>query len=319
MATLLACLCLTFQSDTFRVDGPPFLQIGDQVDLEVKNIPKDSVVVWRLADGPAGSIETRPALNPDNHTVRGPAELTVVAIGRADAEFRFVATAERKGLRLATAEFRMRMGSLLTVRAWCHAVSHAAGGTTRPLDDCRRKALEHEVNRYLRPLGIAASLEAGSGVASPDWWFDSEGRFQPIGLKDGRKANTAAFNDLLRNDQPAGLNVYFVRDLYWEQVDQGFERKVTAHELLGVGLKEGRVVLDDGADAASLAHELGHALGLDDLKAKTERDRMMYWVRRDRSDFLFTYGEMKDARESAQVRLKKWSRSGVAASAPPKR
>jgi IS5 family transposase len=102
-------------------------------------------------------------------------------------------------------------------------------------------------------------------------------------------------------------------------VDQGFERKVTAHELLGVGLKEGRVVLDDGADAASLAHELGQALGLDDLKAKAERDRMMYWVRRDRSDFLFTYGEMKDARESAQARLKKWSRSGVTASAPPKR
>jgi hypothetical protein len=46
---------------------------------------------------------------------------------------------------------------------------------------------------------------------------------------------------------------------------------------------------------------------------------MMYWVRRDRSDFLFTYGEMKDARESAQARLKKWSRSGVTASAPPKR
>jgi len=55
------------------------------------------------------------------------------------------------------------MGTLLTVRAWCHAVAHAAGGTARPLDDCRRKALEFEVNRYLRPLGVAASLEAGSG------------------------------------------------------------------------------------------------------------------------------------------------------------
>src|SRR6185295_8341206 len=271
----------------------------------------------RLADGPASAIETRPALNPDNHTVRGAAELAVVSTGKADAEFRFIVSAERKGLRLATAEFRLRAGALLPVRVWCREVSHAKGGTKRPelvRDDCRRKALEHEVNQYLRPLGIAAAFEAGAAVPGSDWWFDAESRFQPIGLKDGKKANTPAFNDLLRNDQPAGINVYFVRDLVWEESDQGFERRVTVHELLGVGLKEGRVVLDDGGDAASLAHELGHALGLDDLKTKGERDRMMYWIRCDRSGFNVSYGEMKDARAVAQARLKAWRSVLISAS-----
>ncbi|HZE96837.1 MAG TPA: hypothetical protein VE981_07410 [Planctomycetota bacterium] len=322
MGTILLLACLAVQDDRFRVDGSPFVLQGEQVELQAVNIPKDTVVVWRLADGPAGAIETRPAMNADRPAVSGVPELTIRSTGHDPAEFRFSVTAERKGIRVAFAEFRLRVGPLLTVRVWCRAVENPAGGTARGellRDNCRRKGLEGDVNRFLRPMGIAVALEPGTAVQGPDWWFDKEGRFQPIGLKDGKKANSHALNDLVRNDLPTGLNVYFVRDCYWEQIDQGFERRVTAHELLGVGLKEGRVVLDDDADAASLAHELGHALGLDDLKEKTQRDRLMYWIRRDRSDVLVGYDEMKWARDCAQTRVKNWVRGSATASIPGRR
>ena len=178
--------------------------------------------------------------------------------------------------------------------------------------------MQWSVNRYLRPVGVEITLEAGSRLHGAEWWFDREGRFQPIVMKDGKKANSPALNDLVRNDLPGGINVYFVHDIFWEQVRDGFERTVTEWELLGVGLKEGRAVIDDAADAASLAHELGHALGLDDLKDKRERDRLMYWARRDRSDVLFTYGEMKDAREGALLHRKAWAKAGTAAAPRPR-
>jgi hypothetical protein len=318
MGTLAFLLCLSLQDDRFRVDGSPFLVLGDRVELEAKNVPKDATVVWRLADGPVASVETWPALSSSGHTVKGAPKLTVVSTGKADAELRFAVTAERKGVRVATTEFRLRAGSLVPLKVWCRGVENDAGGTRRGdeiVDDCRRRALQGEVNRYLRPVGVEVSLEVGPRLRGPDWWFDREGRFQPIVLKDGKKANSPALNDVIRHDLPGGLNVYFVRDLHWQQVREGFEREVTEHELIGVGLKEGRVLIDDDRDAASLAHELGHALGLEDLKEKAERDRLMYWVRRDRSDFLFTYTEMKDAREGALRHRRAWAKAGALSAA----
>jgi hypothetical protein len=318
MGILSLLVCLALQDPPFRVDGPPFLILGDRVELEASHVPKGATVVWRLADGPASALETRPPLSTSGATVRGPQSLTIVSVGKAEAEFRFAVTAERNGLRLASAEFRLRAGPVLPVKVWCRTVENESGGTRRKdlvLDECQRLALEGNVNRYLRPLGIEARLEAGPRLRGPEWWFDREGRFAPIVMKDGKKANSPALNDLFRNDVAGGINVYLVRDLYWEQVREGFEREVTEHELIGVGLKEGRVVIDDDGDPASLAHELGHAFGLEDLKQKGERDRMMYWVRRDRSDFRFTYQEMKDAREGARLHQKAWSRLAAARSA----
>jgi hypothetical protein len=320
MGTLAVLLCLSLQDDQFRVCGPPFLALGGRIDLVARCVPKDAAVVWRLADGPFASIETKPALSPSTQMVKGSLELSVLSTGKADAEFRFAVTAERKGVRLATAEYKLRAGSLITLKVWCRCVENESGGTRRKdliLDDCQRQALQWNVNRDLKAVGVEVSLEAGTGLHGPEWWFDREGRFQAIVMKDGKKANSPALNDLIRHDLPSGINVYFVRDLYWGQVREGFERVVTEWALLGVGLKEGRAVVEDAADPEALAHELGHTLGLDDLKGRRVRDRLMYWTRGDRSDVLFSYAEMKDARESALRHRKSWSNNGPAASRPP--
>jgi len=322
MGTLAALVCLCLQDDRFHVDGSPFLVLGDQVQLQAKNVPPDAVVVWRLADGPPGAIETRPALSKSSRVLKGPSELTVMSTGKTDAEFRFAVTAERKGVRLATAEFKLRAGAVVPMKVWIRAVDHDAGGTKRAdliSDDCRRKALESEVNRYLRPIGVEASFEAAPRLRGADWWFDKQGRFQPMVADGEQRANSPQLSDLIRNDLPGGLNVYFVRDVHWEQVLEGFSREVWDWQLLGVGLKEGQAVVDDGADAMSLAHELGHALGLDDLKDWKQRDRLMFWGRNDRTDVRFTYGEMKDARSSAQQHRKAWARNDPALAAPRRR
>jgi hypothetical protein len=317
MGTILAVVFLALQSDPFLVEGPPFLASGDRIDLQAANIPKDAEVVWRLADATPGCIETRPAFTASSPVVRGTSELVVTSTGRVDGEIRFAVSAEKHGIRVATAEFRLRVGPVIPMKVWCRVVDNPGGGTAKPeriQDPCRRRAIETDVNNRLRPLGIQVTLVAGPPVVAPDSWFDKEGRFLPVALKDGKKANTASFNELLKNGLLGGLNVYFVRDCYWEQIQEGFERTVVAHELLGVGLKEGQAVVDDAADSDSLAHELGHALGLDDLKTRGERDRLMYWVRRERTGFALSYGEMKDARESAQRHLKAWAKASVGAS-----
>jgi hypothetical protein len=316
MATLLALLFFWLQSDPFLVEGPPFLAHGDRLALQASNIPKECEVVWRLADATPGCIETKPSFTASKSVVRGTSELGITSVGNVDGEIRFAVTAERHGIRVASADFRLRVGAVLPLKVWCRVVESPLGGTGKPervQDSCRRKTIETDVNARLRSLGIQVALAAGPPVVAPDAWFDKEGRFLPVALKDGKKTNTSALNDLLRTGLPGGLNVFFVRDCYWEQIQEGFERTVLAHELLGVGLKEGQAVVDDDADPDSLAHELGHALGLDDLKTKGERDRLMYWVRRERTAFAVSYGEMKDARDGAQRHLKAWSRASVGA------
>lgn len=303
-------LLLALQDEKLRVEGPPFLVFGETIELRAAGAPADATVVWRLADGPARAIETTPAIDASTRVARGSERLSVKSMGRVEEEIHLAVTAQRKGVRLSTADVRIRIGPALRVRAFCKAVEHAAGGTRRPgevRDEEKRRQLESGVNRLLRPLGVEVALEAGRAVAAPDGWFDREGAFHPIVLKDGRKANSPTLNGLLKQNEPGGLNVYFVRDCQWVTVEEGFPRIRTDHNLIGIGLKEGHVVLDDAWDVASLAHELGHALGLDDLHRKPERGRLMYSVRRDRTGESFTYGEMKDAREQVRLHQKAWA------------
>jgi len=309
MATLLALLALTLQDDRLRVDGPPFLVNGETVELRATSSVKDAVVVWRLADGPASAIQTKPALDSSTRVLRGTDSLSVTSVGKGEEELLFAVTLERKGVRLAKEEFKVRIGPPIRVKAWVRIVENPLGGTRKPellRDTDKCKEVEAGVNKLLRPLGVEVALEAGRAVEAPDAWFDREGIFHPIGLKDGKKANSQTLNELLRCDEPGGLNVYFLRDCNWVTVREGFPRIVTEHNLVGIGLKDGAAVLDDAWDVPSLAHELGHTLGLDDLKEKSERGRLMFSVRRDRTGQSFTYGEMKDAREGARRHLKTW-------------
>lgn len=309
MATLLSLLALSLQNDPFRVDGPPFLVHGESIELCAAPALKDAVVVWRLADGPASAIETRPALDLATRVVRGSDRLTVVSVGKTEEELLFAVTLERKGVRLAKEEVRVRVGPPIRVRARVRLVENPLGGTRasdglRDPERCRE--VEAGVNRLLRPVGVEVALEPGRPVVAPDAWFDREGTFHPIVMKDGKKANSPTLQDLLRHDEPGALNVYFLRDCNWVTVQEGFPRVVTAHNLVGIGLKDGTAVLDDAWDVPSLAHELGHTLGLDDLKERSERGRMMFSARRDRTGQAFTYAEMKDAREGARRHLKTW-------------
>lgn len=309
MASLLTVL-LCLQDDPLRIEGSPFLVFGETVELRAVGGAKDASIVWRLADGPGRAIDSKPEIDPSTRVARGSGTLTLASVGKSEEELLLTVTQVRRGIRLATADFRLRIGPALRVRTVCRLVEHAAGGTRRP-DDLRdaekRRELEASVNRLLRPVGVEVSLELGKSVAAPDAWFDRDGIFHPIGLKDGKRANSATLNELLRQDEPGALNVYFLRDCNWVTVTEGFPRIKTEHNLVGIGLKDGDVVLDDAWDVPSLAHELGHALGLDDLKTKPERGRLMYSVRRDRTGEAFTYGEMKDARERARLHLKSWT------------
>jgi hypothetical protein len=309
MASLLL-LCLALEDDKLRIEGPPFLVYGETIELRAVSSVKDASVVWRLADGPGRAIETKPAIDSSTRVVRGAGSLAITSVGKSEEELLFSVTQVRRGVRLSTIEFKLRIGPAIRVRTIVRIIENAAGGTRRP-DDLRdpekRRDLEAAVNRLLRPLGVEVALEVGKAVAAPDAWFDREGIFHPIGMKDGKRANSVTLNELLRQDEPGGINVYFLRDCNWVTIQEGFPRIKTEHHLVGIGLKEGEVVLDDAWDTPSLAHELGHALGLDDLKEKPDRDRLMYSVRRERTGEAFTYGEMKDAREGARLHLKTWT------------
>ena len=308
MGAILALVCLSLQEDALRIEGPPFLVFGETAEFRAVHAVKDATVVWRLADGRLSAAETKPSFDSSNR-LRGAEKLSLTSVGQAETELAFAVTLERRGIRLATAEFKVRIGPLLQVRTICRIVENPQGGTRRPepiRDADRRKELEAGVNALLRPLGVEVTLEEGRPVAAPDGWFDREGRFHPIVLKDGKKANSPTLNELLKKDEKGGINVYFVRDCCWVTIQEGFPRIKTDHHLVGIGLKEGKVVLDDAWDVPSFAHELGHALGLDDLQGKSERGRMMYSLRRERTGQAFTFGEMKDAREGAREHLKAW-------------
>jgi hypothetical protein len=302
---LTLCLALLAQ-DTLRVEGPPFLVSGETIELRAVSPAENATVVWRLSDG-AAAVETKPAYDPRSLAVRGTSRIELSAVGSAETDVRVSVSLERRGTRVATVEHRVRIGPLLRVRAWCRVVENGKGGTRRPdlaRDGASRGALQDGVNRLLRPVGIEVALEAGLPVHAPDAWFDAEGRFHPVELKDGGKANSAALSQLLKCDQPGGLNLYFLRECRWTSVREGFVRSVTDHALVGIGLKEGQVVADDAADATVLAHELGHAFSLDDLWEKGERGRLMYSLRKERTGVSLTWQEMKDARERARLHLK---------------
>lgn len=305
---LALCFALACgQEEPLRVKGAPFVVFGETVELRAESTVKDATIVWRVADAPGGplaSVETKPSFDPRSFTVRGVDRLEVTSAGKTEGDVLLVASLERKGSRIAVVEHRLRVGPLLKVRAWCREVANAKGGTRRPewiRDGKARSALQDEVNRLIRPLGIEVELAEGRAVKAPDAWFDREGRFHPVVLTDGERDKSPTLKELFRQDQPGGLNVYFVRDCHWVTVEPGFRRTVTDHALVGIGMKDGQVVLDDAGDAAALAHELGHAFSLDDLKEKGERERLMFSLRKDRLDALLTYGEMKDAR--VRVRL----------------
>ena len=309
MLVLLAAV-LSLQEESLRVEGAPFLVLGGTVEARAVTPLKDVTVAWRVADAPGGilsSLETKPPFDSRTFSVRGAGRIELRSTGKTEGDVLLVATLERKGMRVASAEHRLRVGPVLRVRAWCKVVENGKGGSGRPelvRDAESRAALEKEVNERLRPLGLEVALEPGKGVAAPDAWFDAGGRFHPVILKDGRKANSPTLNELLRQNEPGGLNLYFVRDCHWTTVEPGFRKVVTEHSLRGIGLKDGVVVLDDTGDALSLAHELGHAFGLDDLSEERERGRMMFNVRTLQTGTLFVPQEMKDAREGARRHLK---------------
>lgn len=308
---LALCLALAgMGEEPLRVKGPPFIVFGETVELRAESGVRDATIVWRVADGPSGplaAVETRPALDPRTFTVRGSDRLEVSSAGKLEGDVLLSVSLERRGSRVATVEHRLRVGPVLKLRAWCRPVENAKGGTGRAdlvRDGKARGALQEEVNRLIRPLGIEIELAEGRAVKAPDAWFDPEGRFHPVALKDGGKDASRTLRELFKHDQPGGLNVYFVRDCHWVTVEPGFRRTVTDHALVGIGMKDGQVVLDDSGDAAVLAHELGHALSLDDLKEKGERERLMYSLRKERTGVLLTYGEMKDARARARLHLR---------------
>lgn len=312
MAALILCL-LAAQDEQLRVEGPPFLPFGETAEFRVVTPLRGVTPVWRVADAPAAvgsTVETSPAYDKRTFSVRGSDRLALKSIGLTEGDVLLSVSLEAQGRRVAATEFRVRVGRPIRVRAWCKVVENAAGGTRRPelfRDAGARAALQAEVNRLLRPCGVEVHLEEGRAVRAPDGWFDREGRFRPVALKDGKNARSLSLQELLKNDEPGGLNLYLVRDCHWTRQEKGFQKVVIEHSLLGVGLKDGQVVVDDAADAPSLAHELGHAFGLEDLKDRRDRHRMMYTVRKERTGYAFTAQEMKDARESARRHLREFA------------
>src|SRR5262249_8949639 len=118
MASLLL-LSLLLQDDKLRVEGPPFLVFGETIELRAFVSVKDASVVWRLADGPARAIETKPAIDSSTRVVRGSDQLTVTSVGKTEEELLFSVTLVRRGVRLSTTEVKLRIGPPIRVRAFC--------------------------------------------------------------------------------------------------------------------------------------------------------------------------------------------------------
>ncbi len=302
----LICLMLLCGQEKLRVEGPPFLAFGGSAEVRLEGGPADAEPVWRVADAPGGAaaaIETRPALDPCRLAVRGVRVVELRSIGRMEGDVLLAVSLERRGARVARTEFRIRIGAPLLVRAILRPVTHPVGGTRRagPAgEEAERRNLEAELGRLLRPCGVEVALEAGRPIPAPDAWFDAEGRFHPVVLKDGARARSLTMQELVRNDVAGAVNVYLVRDCHWTEVREGFERVTVEHSLQGVGMKNGQVILDDSADASTFAHELGHAFGLEDLRDPKDRGRLMFCHRRERRGNGFTFEEMEFARAGAR-------------------
>src|ERR1043166_7298142 len=91
---LAFCLLLsTFGDEPLRVKGPPFLVFGETVELRAETSVPDGRIVWRLSDAPGGplaALESTPAFDRRNFTVRGVDRLALTS------------TAEREGEALVT-------------------------------------------------------------------------------------------------------------------------------------------------------------------------------------------------------------------------
>src|SRR5262245_11704367 len=185
MGSLLTLLYLALQEDALRIEGPPFLVFGESAEFRAVHAVKDATVVWRLSDGLKSAVEIKPSFDTSNR-LRGPEKMSMTSVGQVDTQLAFSVTLERRGVRLASAELKVRIRPVIKVRTICRIVENPLGGTQRPdpiRDGDQRKELETGVNALLRPLGVEVALEEGRPVAAPDGWFDPEGRFHPIVLK----------------------------------------------------------------------------------------------------------------------------------------
>lgn len=307
---LLLALTVCLGQGELYVEGPPFLPFGETAEYRLSSVPAGAEVEWKIADAPGGcfaDVVTCPRFESARHTIPKVHRIRLTSVGTTPGDVRIVVTFRRNSRKIAAVHARVRLGRVLRVRAWCRVVEHARGGTRRPelfVDPDRRKSLEDDVNRLLRPCGVEVSLERGAAVAGRDVWFTEKGRFQPVVMKSGRKARSRVYKGLIRNNQRDGLNIYLLRDCHWREVRDGFGKVVTEHQLQGVGMEAGDIVIDDSAGAVTLAHELGHAFGLADLEGARGRNRLMYSVSSLRTGTAFVRREMLDARASARRHLR---------------
>lgn len=320
--SLLLLLGLCLDEETVRVDGPPFLAYDTEAEFEIVTTLEGVTPVWKIADAPGGAVravETTPEYSSKDQTIRGERKIKIKSVGKMEGDLRLAITLEKNGRRVANLVHVVRLGPVVRVPAQFRIVEHPRGGTEKPEryeDEKSRKRLVEEVNRYWIPCGIEFEFTLGKPVKGKDWWFDSDGRFHPVIRKDAQKDKSAALADLWNGDDPKAINVFIVRDCHWTEKAKGLGDATIDHSLSGVGMEAEAALFDDSADASTIAHELGHVLGLGDLGADTlrpwerpasERRRLMFSIRKYRDAPGFVYDEMKTSRATAGKILKQQS------------
>lgn len=315
--TLLLLLCLAGDEEIVRVDGPPFIAFEDEGEFEVVTGLEGVTPIWRISDAPGGAVravETEPEFSSKDHSIRGAKKIKVSAVGKIEGDLRLSVTLEKGGRRVASLVHVVRLGPVIRFPAQFRFVQHRKGGTSDP--DRITKEITDEVNRLWRSCGIEFEFGTGKPVRGKDAWFDFEGRFHPVIRKDGKRDRSAALIELLKCVEPGPINVFLVRDCHWTEKAKGLGDASIEHSLSGVALEAEGAVLDDSADATTIAHEMGHVLGLSDLAAEclkpwerpaSERRRLMFSIRKYREAEGFTYDEMKTSRAVALHILKQTS------------